>query len=92
MQRLRKRPRLDTLASQQRSSSAAWGRRAYVGLLAILGLSLLDYAFGEAVFLRADGIVLANRHVIAATYAGTVVDVRAREGQTVDKGDVLVQL
>jgi len=92
MQRLRKRPRLDTLASQQRAGAAAWGRRIYLGLLAILALSLLDYAFGDAVFLRADGIVLANKHVVAATYAGRVVDVRAREGQTVDKGAVLVQL
>jgi multidrug resistance efflux pump len=92
MQRLRKRPRIDTLASQQRAGSAAWGQRIYLSLLAILFLSLLDYGFGDAVFLRAEGIVLANKHVVAATYQGRVVDVRAREGQAVDKGDVLVQL
>jgi len=92
MQRLRKRPRLDTLASQQRAGNAAWGRRIYLSLLAILAMAILDYAVGDAVFFGADGIVLAERQVVAATYAGKVVDVRVREGQDVDKDMVLVRL
>ena len=92
MQRLRKRPRLDKLASEQRAGTVAWGRGIYLALLGILCIFLLDYAFGDAVFLRAEGIVLSNRYVVAATYAGRVSDVHAREGQRVERGEVLVQL
>jgi multidrug resistance efflux pump len=92
MQRLRKRPRLDTLASQQRAGTAAWGRRIYLCLLAMLALAVLDYAIGDVVFFRADGIALANRQIVAATYAGRVVDVRVREGQSVGNNAVLVRL
>ena len=92
MQRLRKRPRLDTLASQQRAGTAAWGRRIYLALLAALALAVLDYTLGDVFFFRADGIVLADRQIVAATYAGKVVDVRVREGQSVGENMVLVRL
>lgn len=93
MQRIRKRPRLDTLVNQQRSvSPVAWGRRIYLGLLAVLGLAIADYAVGDAVLLRADGIVIVDRTIVAATYPAKVRAVRVREGEQVEAGQVLIEL
>jgi len=92
MKRIRKRPRLDKLLNQSRSSKVAWGRRLYLLLLCGLGLELANYFLGDAIFLRADGILLTDRQIIAATYQAKVVDVRVKEGQSVPQGAVLVQL
>jgi multidrug resistance efflux pump len=93
MQRIKKRPRLDTLVSQQRSGSpVSWSRRVYLGLIGVFGFILLDYAAGDAVILRAHGIVLTDRAMIAATYSAKIAAVRVREGESVEAGQVLVEL
>jgi multidrug resistance efflux pump len=92
MQRLRKRPRIDAIINQQRASTASWSRRFYMLLLAGLGLSIGNYLFADMFVLRAEGIVLADHDVVAATYQGRVADVRVREGQTIHKGDLLARL
>jgi multidrug resistance efflux pump len=92
MQSIKKRPRLDTLKNQERASPIRWGRRVYLGLLALLGLFLVDYAVGDAVLLRADGIVATDRQIVAAVYPAKVSAVRVREGEVVEAGAVLVQL
>jgi Biotin-lipoyl like len=92
MQHIRKRPRLDKLINQQRSSKAAWGRRVYLALVCALALALVNYFLGDAMILRADGILLTDRQIIAATYPAKVAAVRVKEGESVAKGAVLVEL
>jgi multidrug resistance efflux pump len=92
MQHIRKRPRLDKLINQQRSSKAAWGRRLYLVLVCALALALANYFLGDAVMLRADGILLTDRQIIAATYPAKVTAVRVKEGENVTQGAVLVEL
>jgi multidrug resistance efflux pump len=92
MQRLRKRPRLDTLLNQQRAATVAWGRRIYLVLLALLALAVLNYLVGDAVLLRADGILLTDRQIVAATYPARVTTVQVKEGDAVAKGAVLLEL
>jgi multidrug resistance efflux pump len=92
MQFIRKRPRLDALLNQQRANTLAWGRRFYIVLLAILGIGLVNYFIGDAVFLRADGILLTDRQIVAATFPAKVAAVHVKEGDVVAKGAVLVEL
>jgi multidrug resistance efflux pump len=92
MQFIRKRPRLDALLNQQRAHTIAWGRRFYVVLLAMLVIGLVNYFVGDAVFLRADGILLTDRQVVAATFPAKVAAVYVKEGDAVAKGAVLVEL
>ena len=92
MLRIRKRPRFDNLVNQQRAATVAWGRRIYLGLLALLVLTLLNYFAGDAVVLRADGILLTDRYVVAATYPARVTAVHVKEGDVVQKGAVLAEL
>jgi len=92
MQQIRKRPRLDKLVNQQRSSKAAWGRRLYLTLLGGLAFALVNYFLGDAVFLRADGILLTDRQIVAATYPAKVSAVRVKEGESVQQGAILVEL
>ena len=92
MQRIRKRTRIDTLANEERASPVRWGRRAYFAILACLGLLGINWGVGDAVILRADGLVTANRSVAGATYAGRVSKVFVREGQRVAAGEVVVEL
>ncbi|MFD0987038.1 HlyD family secretion protein [Methyloligella solikamskensis] len=92
MLKIHKRPSVDKLVSEQRVESASWGRRIYLGLLALLGLVILNYLFGDMVFLRAEGILLTDRDAVAATYPGQVVAVEVAEGETVEQEDVLVRM
>ena len=93
MQRIRKRPQLDTLVNQQRAGATiTWGKRIYLGVLAALGLAIANYAVGDAVLLRADGIVIVDRSIVGATYPARVGAVRVREGQHVEEGQVLIEL
>jgi hypothetical protein len=92
MQRIRKRPRLDQLLNQHRSGKVAWGRKLYLLLLSGLGLVLFNYFVGDAFLLRADGILLTDRKIVAATYPAKVVAVRVKEGDIVPQGEILVDL
>lgn len=89
---LRKRPRPDTLASQKRKASNGAGRTVYLVLLALFALAVLDYLFGDFLLLRADGLVLRDRTLIAATYVARVEEVAVREGRQVRQGEVLLRL
>lgn len=52
----------------------------------------LNWAVGDALILRADGLVIADRSVAGATYAARVSKVLVREGQRVAVGDVVAEL
>lgn len=92
MKRIRSRPRVDNLANQQRSQPIRWGRRIYLGLIVLLGGVLVNFAIGDALILRAEGLVVSNRQIIAATYTGKVSLVYIQPGQKVSQGDVLFEL
>ncbi|MDB2407915.1 hypothetical protein N9W17_05280 [Jannaschia sp.] len=68
-----------------------WDRTIYLILLFIFAAALLDYVAGDRVFLKADGLVLRDRTITAATTLVRVSDVAVRPGQTVAQGDVLVR-
>ena len=93
MERIRKRTRLDTLVNQRRVvSPLSWSRWIYLGLVAALALFLGNYVVGDAVLLRADGIVLTDRHIFASTYPAKVSRVNVREGQQVQVGTALLEM
>lgn len=92
MQRIKKRPSIDAMINNQRTATASWSRRFYFILLGILVATIANYLIGDMFFLRAEGIVLSDRNVVATTYQGRVAEVRVREGQTVVEGDVLLRI
>lgn len=92
MRTLKKRPRADTLVSEKRRNTNLTGRMIYLALLALFAVSVLNYLFGDFVFLRADGLVLRDRNTIAAGYVARVEEVSIAEAQKVKKGDVLLRL
>jgi multidrug resistance efflux pump len=92
MQRIRPRTRVDVLRAEHRAAPIRWGRWLYLAILIGLGLAAANWAVGSAVLLRADGLVLAERSIAAATYGGRVARVHVREGQRVRAGEVVVEL
>jgi multidrug resistance efflux pump len=51
-----------------------------------------DTFFGNYIYLRAEGLVLRERVVLATQYPAAVVELRVREGWNVTKGERLAQL
>jgi multidrug efflux pump subunit AcrA (membrane-fusion protein) len=92
MKRLRSRPRVDTLQKQHRWDPGRWGRRVYLILIAAIALIILDYAVGDAVLLRADGMVISDRYAVGATYPAKVAAVYIKEGEHIAPGQVLAKL
>ncbi|GAA4127543.1 HlyD family secretion protein [Aminobacter aganoensis] len=92
MQHIRKRTLLDNLDKQQRSHSGRIGRTIYLALLAGFFLLIAYYLAGNLVLLSADGIVLNEKRVVAASYPATITKVMVSEGDVVKKGELLVQL
>lgn len=89
---LKKRPRSDNLINEKRAAPNSAGRIVYLGALAIFGLIVLNYLFGDLFFLRADGLVLKDETVIAPTYVARVQAVYVKEGQPVEKGQTVLNL
>ncbi|MDF2373622.1 MAG: HlyD family efflux transporter periplasmic adaptor subunit [Rhizobiaceae bacterium] len=89
---LNKRQRPDTLVNQQRRGGGNWGRRIYLLILAVVCLTVLNYLWGEAVMLHADGLVIRERNLVAATSIVRVEDARVDQGETVEKDDILFRV
>jgi multidrug resistance efflux pump len=92
MKRLRNNWRIDTLKTRESWRTGRWSRRIYVLVLALIGLAILNYALGDAVVLRADGMVVRNHHAVAATYPAKVAEVFVKAGDRVEEGQVLAKL
>ncbi len=69
-----------------------WSRRIYVLILSGIGLAILNYAVGDALILRADGMVVRNRYAVAATYPAKVAAVYVKEGDRIEQGQILARL
>lgn len=89
---LRKRPRPDQLKRQHRKSTNSLGRLTYLGLVAFLVIGIINFLFGDFFLLRADGLVVRDRTVIAATYLARVEAVSIDAGQQVNANEQLLQL
>lgn len=92
IRKLKSRPRPDDLVTQQRKTTNATGRMIYLGLLGVFALALLNFLFGDLVFLRADGQVVRNRTTIAATYIARVESIGVKQGQSVKTGDPIFRV
>ncbi len=84
---LKKRLRSDTQVNEPRRAPHSWDRIVYLLLLTGFFLGVANYLFGDRVFLRADGLVLRDRHSIESTYIVRVTDIMVKPGQRVDVGD-----
>ena len=92
MRCLKKRPRADTIANQERKGRGRSGRHIYFALLAIFAIATTNYVWGDLVMMRGGGLVLRDKTVIAATFVARVAQVDVTEGQTVSKGDALMRI
>ena len=92
MRSLKKRPRSDNLANQKRSHSTSYGRYIYLSILIAIAVSLTNYMWGDLIMLRGDGLVLRDKVMLAASYTSRVEKVFVEEGQTVNKGQVLMHI
>lgn len=90
--RLRRRPRFDTLQNEIRKRGRSWGRWVYLALVLGLLFWVVDSFFGSYIYLRAEGLVLRERIVIATQYPAAVVELRVRQGSNVKQGELLAQL
>lgn len=92
MKRIRAKRRIDRLRTETRASSTNLGRWVYLGLVGWLVLWLLDTAFGHYVYLRAEGMITQDKHVVAISNIATVESLHVEEGQEVSKGEPLAKV
>jgi multidrug resistance efflux pump len=90
--KLRSRPRPDDLKTQQRRTTNRFGRLVYLSLLGVFSVALLNFLFGDFVFLRADGQVVRDRTTIAATFIARVETIEVQQGEIMDEGQPILQL
>ena len=74
---LKKRPRSDALANEKRLPPHSLGRIIYLSLLGIFSIAILNYLFGDLVFLHADGLVLRDKTVVAPSYVARIQQIDA---------------
>lgn len=89
MKRLNKRTRTDAHKNDRRTVKKGYGRWVYLGLIGLLGLSVLDYVWGDMVLFRANGIVAQERVDIGARYVGHLDTFSFQIGEEVEEGQVL---
>jgi len=92
IQGLKKRPRSDGLANEKRTVTNPVGRMIYLGVLAVFGIAVLNFLFGDILILRADGLILKDQTVIATTFVARIQQVDIKEGQQIAKGQVIMRL
>lgn len=92
MRNLKRRLRPDTLQNEPRKIKGSAGRWVYLALLAFFGVALGNYLWGDHLILRADGLVLRDRNVVASTSIVQIENINVRRGQAVSSGDVLLKV
>ncbi|MEM8797436.1 MAG: HlyD family efflux transporter periplasmic adaptor subunit [Pseudomonadota bacterium] len=92
MKKIRKRQRSDSMQNEPRKMKSGVGRWVYLGFLGVFAIGLGNHVWGDHLFLRADGLVLRERTIVAATSVVRVEDIKVRQGQAVSSGDVLLKV
>jgi len=92
VQRIRAKSRFDHMRTEIRAGGTRMGRWIYLGLIVLLVLWLLDTAFGHYLYLRAEGLVTQDKHVIAISNIATVDSLYVEEGQDVSKDQSLAKI
>ena len=88
MKRLKARTMPDALPNEPRRRRQAVIRWVYLTSVIGLALFLADLFFGSLFYLRSEGLVLGDQAVVAAEFPLTVRDVRVREGDRIEAGDI----
>lgn len=92
---LRERNRADRFLNDVRANQKKhrnYGRYVYLFAVLCLFLWLLNLFVGPYVWLKAEGLVVADHVVVASPYEVQVLAVVAKPGQQVRKGEVLVRI
>jgi len=92
MDRIKRRTRADRLSTELRSGKRRLGRWIYLSLLALLGLWLLNFLFGDYVYLQAEGIVTQPKQNVGSPNIATVDELFVDKGDRVEAGDTILQL
>lgn len=88
--KLKRRPRSDSFDREAARPRRRWDRAIYLTMLFAFGVAIMDYVAGDLVFLRADGLVLRERNVIAATTLVRIDSIQVTAGQTVSRDELLL--
>lgn len=88
MRRLKSRAVMDALSNEPRQRRQAVIRWVYIASIVGLGIFLADLFAGGLFYLRSEGLVLGDQAIVAAEFPLTVREVRVREGDRVEAGDV----
>ena len=91
MRTLRRRPRIDTHRNDVRRSASRKARLAYIVLLGAMAYAMLDYLFGATLFLRADGMAIQKKFVVAATEQIRITAVYVSPGTHVVQGQEIAK-
>jgi multidrug resistance efflux pump len=89
---LRKRFRPDRLPNQVRAEPRGFGRRVYLFAVICGAAYLCLQLIGSMLFLKADGLVMRDRTVIASLYNARVAMVHVMPGDVIKKGEPLLTL
>ena len=90
--KLSKRTRFDNLHNEVRRRGNSWDRIIYFGLVGAFLVWAFDMFAGDAVYLRAEGLVLRERTVIATQFTSQVASLTVSDGSEVKRGQVVAQL
>lgn len=90
--RLTKNTRADNLKNDVRRRGRSWDRLIYFTLVGAFLVWIFDIFAGDYVYLRADGLVLRERVVVATQFAAQVTSLAVEEGGDVRAGQPLAQL
>jgi multidrug resistance efflux pump len=88
MRRLKPRRMINALPNEPRRHRQAVIRWVYIASVVGIAAFLGDLFLGSLFYLRSEGLVLGDQAVIAAEFPVTVRDIRVREGDHVNAGDV----
>ncbi len=86
---LHSRTRADRFENDVRSSRRRYSRYLYLGAVVALFIYLGNLVIGPMLWLQADGIISAERVAVAFPYESEIVNLVARPGQSVKKGEFL---
>lgn len=92
MRTLRKRPRPDTHKNELRRKPGRLGRFIYMGMLIAVFAVIANYLWGDLLVFQADGLVVREKTVIAASSLSQIKSVAVAEGQEVAAGTMVLRI